>query len=282
MTIFLVVLICIIVISFFQILLAIIFYNFAIDTRKDRTRQFGKGKNHVIIPELTAEEKEFLKKAKNVYIKSNDNLKLHALELKNNVSEDWIIMVHGYFGNAKQLMPYVTELIKKYNLLLIELRGHGESEGNYVDFGVKSRYDILKWMDYINDNYDTPKIVLYGISMGASAVMMTTNLNLTNNVKCIIEDSGFTSAREELKYQLKKVYHFPSFPTLLLANSYIKTKHRFAIDDASAIKSLKYNSVPTLFIHGSNDNLVPLYMMEDLFNKNNGKKCLSCIFNFYK
>ena len=272
MTIFSVVLICVIILSIFQIVLAIIFYDFAINTRKDRTKQFEKGKNQVIIPELTVEEKELLKTAKDVYIKSNDNLKLHALELKSELNKDWIIITHGYFGNATQMIPYAINLIKNYNVLLINLRGHGKSEGNYVDFGVKSRFDILKWLDYININYNSPKIGLYGVSMGASSVMMTTNFSLPKNVKFIIEDSGFTSAKEELKYQLKKVYHFPTFPTFILANSYMKMRHGFAIDDASAINAIAYNRVPILFIHGSNDNLVPPYMMEDLFNKNNGIK----------
>lgn len=71
------------------------------------------------------------------------------------------------------MIPYAINLIKNYNVLLINLRGHGKSEGNYVDFGVKSRFDILKWLDYININYNSPKIGLYGVSMGASSVMMT-------------------------------------------------------------------------------------------------------------
>lgn len=272
MTIFSVVLICVIILSVFQIVLAIIFYDFAINTRKDRTKQFEKGKNQVIIPELTAEEKELLKTAKDVYIKSNDNLKLHALELRSELNKDWIIITHGYFSKAEHLMPYAIELIKNHNLLLIELRGHGKSEGKYIDFGIKSRYDILNWINYINYSYNNPKIGLYGLSMGASSVMMTTSFTLPKNIKFIIEDSGFTSAREELQYQLKKVFHFPTFPTLMLANSYIKMKHGFTINDGSAINALRYNKVPILFIHGDDDKLVPTYMANKLYEANAGIK----------
>lgn len=272
MTIFLVVLICVVFISVFQIVLAAIFYDFAINTRKDRTKQLEKSKNQVLIPELTLEEKELLKRAKDVYIKSNDGLKLHALELKSKENKDWIILAHGYFGNGVQMIPYAFNLIGKYNLLLIELRGHGKSEGNYADFGVKSRHDILNWISYINELYGNPKLGLYGVSMGASSIMMTTNFTIPSNVKFIIEDSGFTSAKEELKYQLRKIYHLPSFPTLLLANSYIKMKHGFTIDDGSAIHAISYNKIPILFIHGGSDKLVPPYMMEKLFSKDKGKK----------
>ncbi len=272
MTIFSVVLICVIILSVFQIVLAIIFYDFAINTRKDRTKQFEKGKNQVIIPELTVEEKELLKTAKDVYIKSNDNLKLHALELKSELNKDWIIITHGYFSKAEHLMPYAIELIKNHNLLLIELRGHGKSEGKYIDFGIKSRYDILNWIDYINYSYNNPKIGLYGLSMGASSIMMTTNFTLPKNIKFIIEDSGFTSAKEELQYQLRKVFHFPAFPTLMLANSYIKMKHGFTINDGSAINALRYNNVPILFIHGDDDKLVPTYMINKLYEANAGIK----------
>lgn len=272
MTIILIILICITIISLLQIILAAIFYNLTINTRRNHSKRFQHGKNKVIIPPLNKEEEKLLEKVKHIYIKSTDNLQLHALELKKETNRDWIIMTHGCFSNAEHLMPYAMELQHKYNLLLIELRGHGKSEGNYIDFGIKSRYDILCWINYLNDLYNFPIIGLYGFSMGASSIMMTTNFDLPKNVKFIIEDSGYTSANEELKYQLGKIYHLPIFPILMLANSYIKMKHGFNIKEANVINSLKYNQVPILFIHGSSDPMVPTNMVDELYKSNLGKK----------
>src|SRR5699024_4928383 len=115
-------------------------------------------------------------------------------------------------------------------------------------------------------------IVLFGLSMGAATVMMLSGENLPDNVKVIVEDCGFTSARSVLSYQLKERFKLPAFPALQAANTVAKLRAGYRIFDASAVNQLAKATVPILFIHGEADSFVPYRMMEELYAAANTEK----------
>ena len=207
-----------------------------------------------------------------VYINSFDNLKLHGYKIKNNSSK-WAITVHGYTNNAEYMSPYAYKYYTLgYNLLMPDLRGHGKSEGNYIGMGWHDRLDILKWIEFILKEDKEAEILLHGVSMGAATVMMVSGEDLPPNVKVIIEDCGYTSAKEQLAYNLKTMFKLPSFPILNFCSLITKIKDNYFISEASAIKQLQKAKVPILFIHGDKDKFVPFYMLDKLYNACSSKK----------
>ncbi len=220
-------------------------------------------------------KKKFKDKSKNVFITSHDGLKLHALILENKQHSDkWVIMCHGYSGNALRIAPLGKIFYDfGFNILAPNARGHGKSEGAYIGMGWHERFDILQWIDKIISTNANAKIALYGISMGAATVMMTSGeKKLPNQVKCIIEDCGYTSAWDEFKYQFKKFFKISSFPILNLMSLITKLKTGYSFKEASAINQIKKSHIPILFIHGSCDTFVPTYMLNDLYNAANYPK----------
>lgn len=266
-------LIILIVILLVCLIITNFIYFVAIDTSKDKSKIFDNQKGKIYVPVLDEEGKQIISKLKEVYVKSFDNLKLHAYEMKDDKNSNWIILVHGYCGDSKQMISYANKLYENnVNVLMIDLRGHGKSEGNYVSFGIVDRHDIITWTNYLNSKYENCVIGLYGISMGASAVMMSLGEALPKNVKYVIEDSGFASAHDILKYQFRKFYHIPSFPFLCFLNLKIKFKNKYSIYETNCENILKNNDVPILFIHGGEDEIVPTEMMKKLYDSNLGKK----------
>ncbi len=81
-----------------------------------------------------------------------------------------------------------------------DLRGHGQSEGNYIGMGWDERLDIVDLTKYIINNYANTEIVLFGVSIGVATVMTTSGEKLPSNVKAIIEDCGYTSAWSQFAY----------------------------------------------------------------------------------
>lgn len=203
-----------------------------------------------------------------VYISSDDGLKLHNYKIINkNVSKKWVIIVHGYTSKGFNMTSYAKNFYNmRYNIMIPDLRAHGESEGHYIGMGWDDRNDIINLIDYILAEESDAEIVLFGVSMGAATVMMVSGEKLPSNVKAIIEDCGYTSAWEQFAYQLKTLFNLPEFPMMNIADIICKIRNGYFISDASAIKQVKKSVIPTLFIHGNCDSFVPFEMQEKLYD----------------
>lgn len=190
-----------------------------------------------------------------LYINSFDNLKLHALFINNNTNKT-IICVHGYkakdglydFGMSARFLNSLG-----YNLLFVDNRAHGLSQGKYIGFGVLDSIDVNSWVDYLVTNMNQETIILYGMSMGAATVMNAQN----NKVKAIIADCGFASGYDEVVYQIKKMYHLPPFPIIPISNVLLKLLAHYSLKEKEAYKSIKNYKNNLLIIHGDKDHFVP-------------------------
>lgn len=162
---------------------------------------------------------------------SEDDLKLSAIYLpaeEKNRGKTAII-AHGYMGNAETMADYAKMYHDLgYNVLVPDARGHGQSEGDYIGFGWHERKDYLQWIDEVlAKNGPEETITLYGISMGAATVMMTSGEDLPKNVTSIIEDCGYTNVNEELGYQLDQLFGLPAFPLMNVTSLVTKIRAVF-------------------------------------------------------
>lgn len=202
-----------------------------------------------------------------VEIISKDGLKLVGYEIKARQNSNiWVIAVHRYMGSGTDMIQYVEKFRSYgYNGLIIDLRAHGRSEGQYIGMGWLDRYDLRMWIDKIIEENKNCKIILYGISMGASTVSMTTGEELPKEVKLAIADCGYTSVWEEFAVHLKKILHVLPFPLLYVASFMSKMFVGYGFKEASTIKQLKKSKTPTLFIHGKKDKFVPFSMLDKIY-----------------
>lgn len=205
---------------------------------------------------------------------STDGLKLSAIYLPATDSHKTAIVAHGYMGNAETMANYAKMFHDLgYNVLVPDARGHGKSEGDYIGFGWHERKDYVKWIDQVLEtNGQSEEIVLYGISMGAATVMMTSGESLPTNVKAIIEDCGYSSVNEELAYQLNELFSLPPFPLIQVTSLMTKIRAGYFFGEADAIKQLEKNQLPMLFIHGNADTFVPYEMLDKVYQATNGPK----------
>lgn len=244
------------------------FYNLAINPNSSKKMIFGNdGLSH---HELT-EEEEWLEKSskfKDVFTNSFDGLKLHAHEVVSNKNtHKWAVTVHGYMTDAFSLSTKALHYYDiGYNILAVDLRGHGKSKGNYIGMGYHDAKDLIEWLKYIVSKDSECEILVHGVSMGAATVMIASSQEeLPKNVKVIIEDCGYSSALEQFKYQLKKLFNVPSFPILNIANLIVKIKAGYYLNEACPIECVKNSKVPMMFVHGDDDTFVPFYMLDELY-----------------
>jgi fermentation-respiration switch protein FrsA (DUF1100 family) len=178
-----------------------------------------------------------------------------------------VILAHGYSGRAHDMATFARFYYERFgfNGLMPDARGHGASEGDYIGFGWPERKDYLRWIATLVARLGPEaQIALHGVSMGAGTVMMTSGEDLPPQVKCVIEDCGYTSAKDELGYQLRRLYRLPPFPFLGAASIVCRVRAGYFFGQASALRQVAKTRVPIFFIHGADDAFVPTAMVYPL------------------
>lgn len=215
-----------------------------------------------------------------ITITSFDGLRLQGYYLPCEDAKRTIVLVHGYHGSGIRDFGCVSKFYHNMecNVLIIDQRAHGKSEGRYIGFGVKERFDCLEWITYLNQRWERKvPIFLDGVSMGAATVLMTSGLELPSNVAGIIADCGFTSPWDICNHVLRKEYHLPSFPVLYIANFICKICAGYGFKDASTREAVKHSKVPILFVHGDKDEFVPTEMSRTNYVECDSEKELEII-----
>ncbi|GAE34763.1 alpha/beta hydrolase [Halalkalibacter akibai] len=256
------------------------FYNFALSV--DREKEFMEDNPNLAESEAVlasvAEEAELAdalwleqQQPTQLTIQSADklNLNLNAYVYENeSANHKWAIVVHGYTGDAISMKRYARNFHERgYHVLAPDLRGHGESEGNYIGMGWHDRKDLLLWIEQVIEEDPEAEIVLFGISMGGATVMMTSGEeDLPANVKVIVEDCGYSSVSEVFVYQLNDLFGLPPFPVINAANTVTNFRAGYDLYEASAVEQVAKSQTPILFIHGDADTFVPYEMLDEVYN----------------
>lgn len=203
-----------------------------------------------------------------IFCISNDDIVLVASESVSDLStHKWAILVHSYRTDHNFMNPYAEAYQKQgYNTLQPDNRAHGQSGGDYIGMGYLDQYDIRCWIDYIIEKDPDAEIVLHGVSMGGATLMMLSGQSdLPDNIKVIIEDCGYSSAKDYLTWKLKQRFHMPSFPIIPIANIAFKLEAGYYMYEASALEGVKNSQIPILFIHGTDDQTVPVEDVYELY-----------------
>lgn len=256
-----VVLLVLFLVAFFGLGFAFFFFALGSKRRKDETipcknSLFEKNQDNInLITGYRWYDNTYKQK---VTIKNRKGLGLHGVEFRNpSNSNIWVIMIHGWTNVKREMSSYAMEHYKRgFNVLIPDMRGHGDSESKFVTMGWLDRLDIVDWINSIVEENPKAVIMLHGISMGGATTMMTTGEELPPNVVLAIEDCGFCGVKEIFTDQAIRKYHIPPKIVIPPASLVCKIMNGFFFGEASAVRQLKKSKTPTLFIHGDQDKFV--------------------------
>ena len=177
-----------------------------------------------------------------------------------------VIVLHGFGESYQEMQPYCKLFHdKNFNVLAVDNRAHGESEGRCIGFGWLDRFDVLTWIKFLNEKKPDTKILLFGLSMGASAVLSACGESLPKNVVACISDCAFANADRQIAHVMRK--HrlvFKLFRKHLY--NYTKRLHGLDILQVDIQRQVKNTKIPILYIHGKQDNFVPFENAQILYN----------------
>ncbi len=205
-----------------------------------------------------------------VYITSYDGLKLYGRLYVREENAPVHIQFNGYRGNGIRDFAGGLQLALSVgdNVILVDQRAHGKSDGHNICFGVKERYDVMSWIEFARSRFGGDvRIWLEGVSMGAATVLMASDLNLPDNVRGIVADCPYSSPVDiimKVGGDLTGLKHV-TYPFLMIA---ARLFAHINIRSSSAIRSVAETQIPILLIHGTGDNFVPFEMSESLYAAN--------------
>lgn len=177
------------------------------------------------------------------------------------------IQFHGYRGSAMRDFCGGTAFAHKmgHNALVVDQRCHGSSEGSTITFGVMERYDCQSWAQYAYQRFgkNTP-LILAGVSMGATTVLMASDLELPETVRGIIADCPYSSPVEIIT-KVAGEFGLPRKASTALCRLGALLFGHFRVGDASATASVSRTKLPILLLHGEDDQLVPCDMSMEIY-----------------
>lgn len=198
----------------------------------------------------------------NVEFKTQDNITIRGWFIPNPKSEGKaIILLHGYPADKGNILPSRLFLHKKYNLLFIDFRYFGQSGGKYSTAGKNEVLDVLAAVKFLQERHIN-RIGVWGFSMGASVALMAAPR--TPAIKAIVAESGYA----RLDWMATDYFKIPllRYPLSALLRLWGILFLGYDFKSVSPVTSASELTIPILFLHSKNDNVIPFYHAE-LFQK---------------
>ncbi len=170
-----------------------------------------------------------------------------------------VVVCHGHGGNKVTNLWVAASLYPHYNVLLLDLRGHGESEGKLTSVGYLERLDIIGAVRWIHAVLGQAPVGLLGISMGAAASLLAAAE--CPEVTCVVADSPFARLDTPVRTAIRaRGYPGVLVPALARSVAFVSgwrlgTVRRW-LDPIDVVDRLAPR--PLLLIHGQADDMIPV------------------------
>lgn len=252
---------------------------FEINTREELD-QYEKNKN-------TFNEIRFNQLQKEDFsIASRNDYRLYGTYIKNaKTTQNTIILLHGLLGSRWSVMKYADMYLDKgFNVLIYDERNHGYSKGDNTTFGFYESDDLDKLVDWVHKKNKDGIIGVHGDDIGGVAALLHAKTNESKKrVSFYIVDGAYSDLSEYFTLKFKEQYNikykFLVTPLIFYLDKVNKIKNGFYLKEVSPVSILNQVQTPILFVHGSNDKIVPKSMSEDMYNAKAGSKEIYIVSN---
>jgi pimeloyl-ACP methyl ester carboxylesterase len=178
-----------------------------------------------------------------------------------------VILLHGSADNRQGMTGYAPMFLRAgYAVLLPDSRGHGESGGSVVTYGLLESGDVDRWSEWITNRAHTDNhagcTYLFGESMGAAIALQAAAS--TPNVCAVVAEASYASFREigyeRVAQSLNSsvgISHVIGWPMVNMAFLYARLRYGLDLDQVSPERKLAASHVPALLIAGLADKNIP-------------------------
>ena len=190
-----------------------------------------------------------------------------------------IVIVHGIHANRAYLIPQAVLLAEAgYHLLLIDLRGLGQSEDSMMTFGYREALDVQAAIDYLVALPNVERVGALGHSLGAAAVVRAAATD--QRLQGLVLQSTYSSLSQAVNDSFNNFVILPKWPFAPLVISLAQFRTELDIGQVDSARDLATMPPrPILIIHGKGDNVFPFHHAQIMFDSAQEPKTLWIVDN---
>jgi pimeloyl-ACP methyl ester carboxylesterase len=207
---------------------------------------------------------EFGLEYREVTVESEDGLELSAWWAPGDpgvAPQQAAVLVHGWGGNKSEEHVLETASLYAdagYAVLMLDLRGHGESEGKRRTLAYQEVRDVRGALGWLQERgFAGEDVVLHGWSMGAATVVRSAP---GTGVAAVVEEAGFADLPLLLRDELPETSGLPRLfngGTFLMGKLFLDFDP-WAVRPREEAARLREEGVPLFVIHSRDDETVPI------------------------
>jgi hypothetical protein len=189
---------------------------------------------------------------------------------------DWVMLFHGVSDNRAGVFAYVEFLLRRgYNVVLMDARAHGASDGELATYGWLERHDVRAVADALFSAEQVHCLFLLGQSMGASIALQAAEVE--PRIAGVVAEAAFANLREaSFDYAGLRMSSFLGRtifrPASTMALRGAEKEGGFKVDDVAPEKSVAARNFPVLLICGEKDRNIPCRHSERILRAASGPK----------
>jgi uncharacterized protein len=198
--------------------------------------------------------------SREVVVPGDDGLSLGAWWVGRARSPRAAVLVHGWGGDRSDLPVVETALLYEragFNVLMLDLRAHGGSEGDRITVGYREVSDVRGALSWLKERgFDPDAVVLHGWSMGGAAVVQAAP---STGVAAVVEEAAYADLVPLLRQRVPEASGLPAFfnPAILLMGRLLLGIDPWAVRPVEQAGQLYREGVPFMIIHSRDDEMVP-------------------------
>jgi pimeloyl-ACP methyl ester carboxylesterase len=205
--------------------------------------------------------------AEEIWLTTSDGIRLHSWLFLSAQAVATVIVLHGHGGNKDSLLPLARMLYPRFNVIMLDLRGHGESDGQRTTIGYEERLDVHAAVDVLVERGLGP-VGVFGMSMGGATAIMAAAED--RRIAAVVADSPFARLRWAIA-RGAEIRGYPAFLAPLVAwlGCWATALHlgrpMKAFDPVEVVNQIAPR--PLFLLHGVEDDVIPVRSAHLLYHR---------------
>ena len=174
-----------------------------------------------------------------------------------------VVIVHGWGSNKSSMLDRAALLHDAYNLVLLDLRNHGQSQDSDTTQGVREAADVVAVVDWLEATKGPERIALLGVSMGGVTVLNAADDD--DRIGAVVIDATHATMASAAQARLDRAGYPLSLPGswAILMGALARTGED--VSSADAVQAIaRLDERPVLIINGGRDETIGENDAEDL------------------